>query len=262
MKLNKTMYICSMCHGMHFKNLDPFDDTGKKILPNTTTIHHKDGAEAVYCEETDSKGKTVRRYKATVTYEWKKLSENTLPKYQIDETFVITSGASKIQRITRKKLQETNPELLNFWENLPSQLASYHMLMKCRLFRAALDWLTSVGPGMFLMYGCTGCHLVALLACGWYLCNVEWDDENGDVRTLSNRGQIWRCANCLLDYHGAHRDFRVLVLTAQVWGQNHYFYYGGDRKQGLKESQVIAKPMNHPLEAADLLFDMVKGMVL
>jgi len=145
---------------------------------------------------------------------------------------------------------------------MPAPLASYHMLMKSRLFRAALDWLTCIGPGMFLLYGCTGCQIVPLLACGWYLCNVEWDEENDDYKNRSKAGQCWLCANCLLDDHSSHRVIRVLILVKAVWGVNYYFYFGGDRAQGVKEQDVMDDPEKCPLEVADMLFDMIKGMVL
>jgi len=81
MQLDKAIPICTLCHGMYFLNLDPRDADNHEPLPSSPNIHHKRGEAAVSSYDTDGHGRTVLRYKANVTYEWKKQSENTMNSF-------------------------------------------------------------------------------------------------------------------------------------------------------------------------------------
>ena len=56
------------------------------------------------------------------------------------------------------------------------------------------------------------------------------------------------------------RDYRYLLLTKEIWGENYYFWFGGDKPQGLKDKQI--NPELHPMQAAELLFELAKACLL
>ena len=56
------------------------------------------------------------------------------------------------------------------------------------------------------------------------------------------------------------RDYRTLLLTKEIWGENYYFWFIGDKPPGLKNKDI--DPELHPFQAAELLFELAKACLL
>ena len=192
--------VCSCCHGMKFLN---WDEENNRVEPGPD-VHHKADGLVAKREETDDAGMVITRNRAKVTAQWGCLARASKTN-QSSSHFQRIMSAEKTSRLQRQEYLVGNAaEVVAAWmDNQPSPVAAMTFLLKSPNFAAACDWVSGVGPGVWQLYGCTGCHIVPLQANGWYLVNVKYDYEQDTFVSKSNAGQKWRCACCIEDYVGS-----------------------------------------------------------
>ena len=261
--MTKKVTTCSICHGRFFKNLDLEDNTNDVPLKADQDLHHTK-PHWTYQDGPDAGQNFVTRNCGSVTKAYSRLATRTR-ETTVDTRMVVWCTEQKIARCTRTAIlqQEGGPEALQFWDSMLAPLASLMMLWKSRAFRAAVDWINGVAPGMYFNYYCPGCHVSPMQARGWYLMNAIWDEEADNYTGLSKkRGCFFRCACCLMDFKSEYRQYRLLILTQAVWGRNYFFYFNADKDSGVTDAQVIANPGLYPHVLAGMMMDIMKGLVL
>ena len=69
-------------------------------------------------------------------------------------------------------------------------------------YRAAVDWVTGVGPGTWILYACDFCFFVPAQSNGRCLLRMYWGATEGAYKASSTKnGVCWRCVGCGVQVH-------------------------------------------------------------
>ena len=255
------MLVCSACHGEKMRvteqTIDKETDTviDETVLTPSRDLHHEDDKKVQLIEQLQDPLPPISRNRAGVKKSFKEWARKTYEKP--NTTRLTMANAEMATRLMKKELLVgATAATMEFWLKAISPFVALAMLMKSPMFRQAVDWVCGVGPGVQHKYACENCWIIPLTAAAWY-CMSGWYDEATD--TLGT-GHEWRCSLCCFAYNSTARAFRTIIMTKEIWGENLYFFFGGDKPNGLKDKEITAE--SHPRETAELLFSLAKACVL
>ena len=108
-------------------------------------------------------------------------------------------------------------------------------------FRKGSDWVSHIGPDVYLLYGCSRCHIYPLKSSD-FLRTAKMSVKDTDSNIHDAAGNEWRSPCCGAKWTwGVEGKFRLLVLGGNPESkkmENHmYVYIGGNFPQTL-ENQI------------------------
>jgi hypothetical protein len=87
----------------------------------------------------------------------------------------------------------------------------YNALVKSKELRKGRDWISRLGPDVFILYGCINCKTWPLQSCSFYRTMKLAAKE--DFGCSEGKDGTWRCGNCLEKWSwGADGCYRLFVI--------------------------------------------------